>query len=156
NGVAIEVHVSSYKSVRGRTAIAVLCDEVCFWKDDYSSNPADAVIEALRPSLSTIPGSLLLCASSTYTQTGVAFDTYAAHHGKDASNILVWQADTATMNPSFDPAVIADAYARDALDAGAEYGSDWLTHVYQLLPGELIDAATVIERRSLARMLGTE
>jgi len=61
-GVSIEVHVSNYKSVRGRTAGAMLCDEICFWQSSESRNPGAAVIAAATPSLTTIPGApLILC-----------------------------------------------------------------------------------------------
>ncbi|HMK87258.1 MAG TPA: hypothetical protein VK437_14955 [Steroidobacteraceae bacterium] len=156
NGVAIEVHTSSYKSTRGRTLICAACDEVCFWRDDYSSNPADAVIRALRPALTTIPGALLLCASSTYMQAGIAYEQYAKHHGRDTSNVLIWKADTLTMNPSFSSQVVAAAYEADALDAAAEYGAGWLAHRRQHLPDELVDAALVPDRLSLARITGVQ
>ena len=47
--VAIEVHTSSYRAVRGRTVIAALCDEVAFWRSETSVNPAEETVRALRP-----------------------------------------------------------------------------------------------------------
>ena len=114
NGVTIGVHTSSYKSVRGRTLAAALCDEVAFWRSDDSRNPAEAILRALRPSLSTIPHAPLICASSTYMQDGALYDAFIKHHGKDPSNVMVWKADTQTMNPSFRQSVIDEAYATDA------------------------------------------
>ncbi|MGO8977210.1 MAG: terminase large subunit domain-containing protein [Steroidobacteraceae bacterium] len=156
NGVTIGVHTSSYKSVRGRTLAACCADEVGFWRSDDSRNPAEAILRALRPALSTIPHAPLICASSTYTQDGALFDAYTKHHGKDASTVMVWKADTVTMNPSFRKDVIEAAYAADAKDAAAEYGAEWLTDVRQWLPDELIDAAILADRRSLPRSYGLE
>jgi hypothetical protein len=156
NGVTIAVHTSSYKSVRGRTLAAALCDEIAFWRSDDSRNPAESVLRALRPALSTIPNAPLICASSTYMQDGALYDAYQKHHGKDASNVMVWRADTLTMNPSFRKDVVDQAYATDAKDAAAEYGAEWLTDVRQFLPDELIDAAIMADRRSLPRALGVE
>jgi Terminase large subunit, T4likevirus-type, N-terminal len=156
NGVSIGVHTSSYKSVRGRTLAAALCDEAAFWRSDDSRNPAEAVIRALRPALSTIPGAPLLVASSTYAQDGVLYDAYQKHHGKDTSSVLVWKADTLAMNPSFRKDVIDAAYATDAKDAAAEYGAEWLSDVRQFLPDELIDAAIMADRRSLPKSFGVE
>jgi phage terminase large subunit-like protein len=39
NRVSIEVHTASYRSVRGHTMVAVVADEVAFWRDDSSTNP---------------------------------------------------------------------------------------------------------------------
>jgi hypothetical protein len=155
NGVTIAVHTSSYKSVRGRTLAAALCDEIAFWRSDDSRNPADAVLRALRPALSTIPHAPLICASSTYMQDGALYDAFQKHHGKDTSPVMVWKADTVTMNPSFRRDVIDAAYAADAKDAAAEYGAEWLSDVRQFLPDGLIDAAIVPDRRSLTKIEGS-
>jgi hypothetical protein len=109
------------------------------------------VIRALRPALSTIPGAPLLCASSTYDMTGVLYEAFVKHHGKDKSPVMVWKADTLTMNPSFRQEVIDAAYEQDAAAADAEYGSEWLSDVRQHFPDELVDAAIVPERRALVR-----
>ena len=64
NKVLIEVGTSSYRTARGYSYAAILCDEISFWRDDNSVNPAEEVLRAVRPGLGTIPGSVLLCASS--------------------------------------------------------------------------------------------
>jgi hypothetical protein len=151
NGVSIAVHTSSYKSVRGRTLAAALCDEAAFWRSDDSRNPAEAVIRALRPALSTIPGAPLLCASSTYDMTGVLYEAFVKNYGKDTSPVMVWKADTLTMNPSFRQEVIDATYEQDASAAGAEYGSEWLSDVRQHFPDELVNAAIIPDRRALVR-----
>jgi hypothetical protein len=49
--------------------------------------------------MATIPGAMLLCASSPYAQRGALFDAWKKHYAKE-SPILVWQAPTRTMNSS--------------------------------------------------------
>jgi hypothetical protein len=149
NGVSIEVHVSSYRSVRGRTLAAALCDEICFWKSDESRNPGTAVLQALRPSLATIPDAPLICASSTYDRSGPAYDAFEKHWRKNESPVLVWKADTRTMNPSFRQSVIDEAFAQDAISAAAEYGSEFRSDVAAAFPDDVIDSAVCRGRRSL-------
>ncbi len=153
NRVVIGIYTSSYRSIRGRTLAAALCDEAAFWRSDDSRNPAEAVIRALRPSLSTIPGAPLLLASSVYAKSGTVYDSYAKHWGRDASPVLCWKTDTATMNPSFRAAVIEAAYESDAVDAASEYGSMFRSDVSAFLADADVDAAIVRDRRSLGMSL---
>ena len=39
NGIVIEVRAPSLRGVRGTTCIAVICDEIPFWRSDESANP---------------------------------------------------------------------------------------------------------------------
>jgi Phage Terminase len=39
NGVVIAVHANSFRTVRGRTLVAAIFDEVSFWKDETSATP---------------------------------------------------------------------------------------------------------------------
>src|SRR5262249_48958075 len=70
NRVAIEIGTASFRSTRGYTFAAVLADEIAFWYDENSANPDEEVLVALRPGLITIPGAMLLCASSPYARKG--------------------------------------------------------------------------------------
>ena len=63
NRTIIEVGTASFRSSRGYTFIAVLADEIAFWRSDESTNPDTEILRALRPGLLTIPGAKLLCAS---------------------------------------------------------------------------------------------
>jgi hypothetical protein len=61
NRVVIEITTASFRSTRGYSYIAVLCDEVAFWRsDETSANPDVEIMRALRPGLASIPGSMLL------------------------------------------------------------------------------------------------
>jgi hypothetical protein len=54
NGVDVEVHTNSFRSVRGRSLLAVICDEVAFWRSEDSSNPDREVVAAVQPGLGRI------------------------------------------------------------------------------------------------------
>lgn len=139
--VSIECHVSSYKSVRGRTLCCVAADETSFWRSEDSRNPAAAVLAALRPGLSTIPNAPLLIATSTYAMEGAVYEAFLRHHRQDASPVMVWRAPTLTMNPSFNKQIVVDALAADAQSASAEYGSEFLTDLRAFLDEEVIQDA---------------
>lgn len=133
NGISIEVHTSSFRSVRGRTLVAALADEIAFWRSDESRNPDREVLSALRPAMATIPNALLLCLSSPYARAGALFEAFEQHHGNDASDVLVWRAPTAVMNPTIASAVIRRAFERDPQAAAAEWEAEFRSDVEAFL-----------------------
>jgi hypothetical protein len=141
NRVIIEVGTASYRSVRGRTVVAALCDEIAFWRDETSANPDKEILDALRPAMATISEPLLLTLSSPYARRGVLFEAVQRHHGNDESEVLVWKADTQTMNPTINPKTIRDAYEQDPLAAAAEWGADFRSDVAAFLEEAWITAA---------------
>ena len=51
------------------------------------------------PAWLSIPGAVLLMASSPYAQRGELFNAYRKHFGKDDARVLVWKSSTLQMNP---------------------------------------------------------
>jgi hypothetical protein len=142
NSVTIEVGTASYRSTRGYTLAAVLCDEIAFWPSDDSAEPDYAILDALRPGMSTIPGAMLLCASSPYARRGALWDAFRRYFGKDDTGLLVWKAATRTMNPTVPQAVIDRATERDAASAAAEYGAEFRIDVETFVSREAVEAVT--------------
>jgi hypothetical protein len=119
--IGIEVHTASFKSVRGRTVIAGLLDEAAYFRSEDSALPDVELVNALKPAMATVPGAMLLVASSPYARKGVLWRAYDKHFGKDDSKVLVWQAPSLVMNPSLDEGIVRDALAEDEAAAQAEY-----------------------------------
>jgi hypothetical protein len=154
NGVSIEVHTVSYRSVRGYTVVAVIADEVAFWRDESSANPDAEIIAALRPGMATVPSALLLGISSPYSRRGVLWDAYRRHYGVEDSPVLVWQADTRSMNPTVSPEVIARAYEEDEASASAEYGAEFRRDIEGFASREAVEAVVIPGRRELPPVAG--
>jgi hypothetical protein len=130
NRISIEVATASFRTTRGYTCVAGLCDEVAFWPVDENAAESDVqILDALRPSMATIPNSMLLCASSPYAQKGALYEAYRRHFGKDGDPILIWQAPTRTMNPSVRQSIIDAAMERDPASASSEYLAQFRTDV---------------------------
>jgi hypothetical protein len=84
NRVLIEIGTASFRTTRGYSFAAVLCDEIAFWRqDETSANPDVEILRALRPGMASIPGSVLLMASSPYAKRGELYGAYRRHFGKD-------------------------------------------------------------------------
>jgi hypothetical protein len=86
NQVTIEIHTASFRSVRGYTICAAICDEIAYWRSDESVNPDSEILNALRPAMATIPNSMLLCLSTPYSRRGALFDAHLL------TKTYVWQA----------------------------------------------------------------
>ena len=153
--VAVEVHTSSYRAVRGRTVIAALCDEVGFWRSETSANPAEETVRALRPALATLaPHSLLIGASSPYSRQGLLWQQHRKHYGRAGSPTLVWQAPSLTMNPALDPAIIADALEDDPEGAAAEWLAEFRSDIARFVDPVVIEKAVILGGPALPRVAG--
>ena len=147
--ISIEVHTASFSSVRGYTCVACLCDEIAFWTtDETSSSPDFEILNALRPTMATVPGSMLLCASSPYARRGALWDAHHKYFG-NANGPLIWQAPTRTMNPSITQAFIDAEFEKDPISAAAEYGAQFRTDIEGFITRDALAAVTdrsVLER----------
>lgn len=153
NGISIEIHTANFRSVRGYTVVAAIADEVAFWRSEDSANPDKEILDALRPAMATIQGAMLLGISSPYRKSGVLYEAYRDHFGRDDDPVLVFQADTRTMNPTIDEQTIESAYERDPESAAAEYGAQFRDDISGYLNSDWINAAanrgaTELEPRS--------
>jgi hypothetical protein len=153
-GVTIEVAVASFRSVRGYTVLAALCDELAFWRSDDSANPDAEIIAAIRPAMATIPNAMLLCASSPYAQRGALFDAFKRHYGKADDAVLVWKAPTRVMNPTVPQRVIDEAMERDPARYTAEYLAEFRADVETFVAREVVEACVVAGRYELPRLDG--
>jgi hypothetical protein len=157
NRVVIEISTASFRTTRGYSFAAILADEVAFWRsDETSANPDVEILRALRPGLASIPGSMLLLASSPYAKRGELYNAYRRYHGKEAARVLCWQADTASMNPSIPAEIIEEAYTEDPEAAKAEYGAQFRDDLADFVTRETVEAVTCWGRRELPPLRGVD
>ena len=149
NGVVIEIGVASHRSSRGYTFAGVLIDEMAFLPTGDSAEPDHAILDAVRPGLATIPGAMLLCASSPYAKRGALYDAFKRYYGTDDPDVLVWKAATRTMNPTVSAALVAREIERDPQSAASEYLGEFRTDVGQAFDRELIESCVVRGRSVL-------
>ena len=149
-GIAIEVMTASYKSVRGYTAVCVLGDEAAFWQnDEFSADPDTEILNALKPAMATIPGSMMLVASSPYSRRGVVWRDFRRLWGQDAPNEVCWKASTRTMNPRIPESFIQAELEKDQASATAEYLAEFRSDIEAFIAREAIEAVVVNGRHEL-------
>src|SRR3990172_6867277 len=98
NNVAIIILSGDFRTVRGFGASTVIVDEVGYLSSE-GETPDTEILRALRPALANTSGPLI-CISSPFTKRGELWKAYRDHYGKDNDPVLVWQADSLTMNPT--------------------------------------------------------
>jgi hypothetical protein len=116
NGVDIEVTTNNSASVRGRSVIAAVLDEVGHWRSETSASPDEDVYRSLKPSMLQFPNAMLIGISSTHMRRGLLWRKVQENYGKD-SDVLAAGAR--------DGEFIKSEYAKDPAWAAAEFGSDW-------------------------------
>jgi hypothetical protein len=142
-------------ATRGYTIVAALLDEVAIWEtDETSAEPDVEVINAIKPGMATVPGSVLLCASSPHARRGALWEAYRKHYGQDDAPVLVWQAPTRAMNATVPQSYIDSHLAEDPARASAEYMAQFRTDVASFVSREVVDAAVAVGRHELPRIEG--
>lgn len=79
----MEVHTSSFRSVRGYTLALAIIDEAAFLRDEASATPDVELYRALKPALATLNGRLIVT-SSLHRKVGLMWTKYKEHYGKAA------------------------------------------------------------------------
>jgi hypothetical protein len=141
NGVAITIATNSFRATRGRTLLLAILDEVAFYRDETSANPDVELYRALTPSLSTLPGSMMVLISSPYKRSGLLYDRWKASFGKDDDRRLVIQSSSLGLNPLVDQEEIAARREEDPQAARAEWDGQFRDDVASYVSIEIVEAA---------------
>jgi hypothetical protein len=156
-GVNVEVTTASKDAPRGYSCPTCCADEIAWWSNaDDGVNPDHEVIVAVRGSLGRVEGSLLLALSNPYAPKGELYEAVESFYGVDDPEVLVWNADTLSMNSTYDKKAIARAFKRDPTVAGSEFGSDGHVTFRQARQAcfdeDAVRACIVTDRRELPPM----
>jgi len=150
NGIEICIGTADKAAVRGRTLIAVVCDEIAFWGSD-----AAEVLVGIRPGMASQPQSMLVEITTVYSQRGPAAETSRRYFGKDDPRVLVVRATTRDLNENIPQEFIDSELARDPQANAAEYLTIERSDLEALFDAQLIDAATRATPRELPYLLRT-
>jgi terminase large subunit-like protein len=155
NSIVIAVKTSDYRSVRGVTVVCAVADEAAFW-DSQGVNPDKEIFQALRPAMATVFEAKLLVISTGYSQSGVLFDMHKEFYGRDDDEILIWQADSRTMNPTLSESMIQRELEKDPESARAEWLGLFRSDISAAFSLELIESCIIPGRVELlpSRELG--
>jgi len=155
NSVTISVKTCNFRSVRGYTLLAAICEELAFWRSEESANPDREILTALRPALTQVEGSLLIGISTPYSKRGQLYEVFKKHYGQEGGP-LIWRAATTLMNPTIDKDLIKKSLEEDPQGAEAEWFAHWRRDIESLIPLEAVEAVTIPGRYELPKLRATE
>jgi hypothetical protein len=140
NGIVVAIHPNSFRTIRGRTLVACIFDEVAFWRSEESATPDTEVYRAALPSMMTT-GGMLISISTPYRKAGLLHQKWREHFGREG-DVLVVQGASTTFNPLLTAEVIAAQRAADPEGAGAELDAEFRSDIAAFLDDATIEAAT--------------
>ena len=150
NGVDILILSSDFRSLRGRTILLGLLDELAYWPtSEHAARPDREVLRSLRGGMLTLSESMIISISTAYRRDGALYEAWQKHFGKDSPTALCIQAESRQLNPTLDPAEIAAALSEDPEAARADFLSEWRDAISVYLSRDLIEGA--VDRGVTAR-----
>jgi hypothetical protein len=141
NGVDIVVATNSFRAVRGKPILLVILDEAAFMSSETSANPDTELYAALRPGMLTIPNSRIAIISSPYRKSGLLWDRYRKHFGKNDDDTLVIQASVRQLNPTISQARIDAETEEDPAAAVSELLGQFRDDIAAFLSIEMVESA---------------
>lgn len=143
NSVDIIVATNSFKGVRGHPILLAIFDECAFYNtDEASAKPDSELYAAVEPGLSSLEpaGSRIIGMSTPYKKSGLLYQKYVDHFGRDDDDVLVIQAPSRTMNSAtISQAFVDRAIAKDPAKASAEYLAEFRDDVAGWLSRDILE-----------------
>jgi hypothetical protein len=138
--VVLSTRAGNYRTVRGRTLLAAIIDEVAFLRDESSSMPDIETYRALLPALATT-GGMLIGISTPYRRIGLLYQKHRDYFGVDDPDVLVVAGDSQRFNPTLDQSIIERARASDPEGARAEWDAEFRSDISGYLDDATVECA---------------
>lgn len=145
NGNCIAIHSNSHKTVRGKTLLGIIFDEVSSWRDETTATPDLEVYRAVLPALATTNG-MLIGISSPYRKIGLLYQKHKSHFAQDGHEVLVVQGASRQFNGTLDQRIIDAAIASDPEASVAEWQGEFRADISGFLDDETIERVTDFSR----------
>jgi len=146
NGVTIGCYPCNYDTVRGYAVVAVVCDELGFWADEETVNPAEEVIAALVPGMATVRNSKLVKISTPNRKEGVLWKEFQQRAELD---FPVWQLSSQEMNPTISASFLDRERCRSEERFRREFLAEFTDSISGWIVPELLDPCIVRLRTEL-------
>jgi hypothetical protein len=140
NGITIAIHSNSFRSVRGRTLVAAILDEVSFWMDESAALSDVEAYRAVLPASLTTNG-MLVGISTPYRKLRLLYTKHRDHFGMPSDDVLCVQGSSQLFNPTLTDDALASQREADPVAADAEWDARFRSDVSAFLDEETIERA---------------
>ena len=137
--VVIGVHAGSYRTIRGRTLLAVIGDETSFWRDETSALPDVEVYRACMPALAASRG-MWIGISTGYRKLGLLYQKWRDFYAQNSDDVLVIQGASTQFNSTLDSNIIQRARDSDPEAADSEWGGGFRADISSFLDEETVES----------------
>jgi hypothetical protein len=152
NGIIIGCYACSRITVRGRAAVAIICDEICFWRNELTStNNDEEVLAALRPSMATFPTGKIIKISTPNVKQGVVYDEFQRRAELD---YCVWQLSTKELNPTISVEYLEAERKRSLANYKREFLAEFVDSVVSWIEPEVLARCVIKDRKELPPLPG--
>ena len=152
NNVVIGCHACTQDGVRGRTVVAIVCDEIGFWAfEEDAANLADEVLAALRPGMASVRNAKLIKISTPFTKSGVLWGEFQRRGELDYP---VWQVTTFEMNPTITTQMVESERQHSEEKYRREYLAEFTDSISSWIPSEILNPCIARGRQQLPRQHG--
>ena len=137
--VVLSTRAGNFRTLRGRSLLACVLDEVAFLRDETSAYADVETYRALLPALSTT-GGMLIGISTPYRRVGLLHQKHKDYFGVDDASTLVVAGGSQAFNPTLATSVIDRARASDPEGSRAEWDAEFRSDLASFLDDSLLSA----------------
>ena len=149
NRVSISCFPCTQRSLRGWSIPAAVLDEVGFFRLEGSADSDVAVQASVRRGMLAFPSTRLVKISTPYMKSGVLYEDFKNHYGRDSEDVLVWRASSVLMNPSLKAERLERERRLDPDRFSREYEAEFAEDLEAFLPSAWVESAVVPGRHEL-------
>lgn len=147
-GVVVRTLPPDPRVVQGFTAPLVWLDEASGFRDESAFSNLQDVLDAVRPSIATIPDAKVLLTSLPGPKIGPLYDAWQDRFNRDGA--LIFKASSVEMNPGLAKSPELEKARKRPEHYALYYSGEFVDSRQTLIPAELIDAAIIKGRAELA------
>lgn len=148
NNIVIAIKTASFRGLRGWTCVAVILEEVAFYRSEESANPDTEIYAAVKPTLMSVKGSILYGIGTPYMKRGLLHNKHQKGYGK-LGDPLILVAPSIVMNPTLSQEDIDEELRNDPEAARAEWLAMFRSDLSQFMPQSAVENCVISGRLSL-------
>ena len=149
NRVSVACFPCTQRSLRGWSIPAACLDEVGFFRLVGSADSDVEIQASIRREMLAFPETRMVKISTPYMNSGILYEDFKNHYGRDSEDVLVWRASNIFMNPTLKANRLDREKRLDPQRFAREYEAEFAEDLESFLPTAWVEDAVVTGRHEL-------